>query len=163
FDQRAAERVNDAADAAGFDAVEIGAVIALRMETSGGWGPGELRSTGRGGSAPRLSRGGGGPGGLPPAGRGGFAPPLCRGWGGGVGGGGGGGGGGGAGGGGGGAPRPGGWGGGGGAGGAPGGGGGGPPPPGLSDGEARWEVDGFDPVADSEHNAQLALAILEDV
>ena len=35
FDQRAAERVNDAADAAGFDAVELGAVIALRMEASG--------------------------------------------------------------------------------------------------------------------------------
>jgi glyceraldehyde-3-phosphate dehydrogenase (ferredoxin) len=64
FDQRAAEKVNDAADAAGFDAVEIGAVIALRMEHSA---------------------------------------------------------------------------------------------------KAHWDVERFDPIVDSEHNAQLALAILDDV
>jgi glyceraldehyde-3-phosphate dehydrogenase (ferredoxin) len=64
FDQRAAERVNDAADAAGFDAVEIGAVIALRMELSS---------------------------------------------------------------------------------------------------EAHWDVDAFDPITDSELNAELALAIMDDV
>jgi glyceraldehyde-3-phosphate dehydrogenase (ferredoxin) len=44
FDQAAAEELNDAADAAGFDAVELGGVLGLLLETSGQmrWDPDAL-------------------------------------------------------------------------------------------------------------------------